>query len=169
MTCDAPSQGADFSASNPHQTSIIRVISLSLSLSFLISLFIYGCTRSCCCAGFPLVEARGGFSLWCLVLLQSTSFRASVVAAVSSVVAVPGLQSTGSIIVAHRRRCSWACEIFPDQGSSPCFLHWREDSLPLSHQESLGSYLFRVKISYGLLCCCLFTKSCVTLLQPHGL
>ena len=156
------------------QTSLPQIptkhlLSGSLSLSFLISLFIYGCTRSCCCAGFSLVEARGGFSLWCLVLLQSTSFRASVVAAVSSVVAVPGLQSTGSIIVAHRIRCSWACEIFPDQGSSPSLLRWQEDSLPLSHQESLESYLFTVKISYGLLCCCLFTKSCVTLLQPYGL
>ena len=38
-------------------------------------------------------------------------------------VAVPGLQSTGSILVVHGLRCSVACGIFPDQGSNPCLLH----------------------------------------------
>ena len=32
--------------------------------------------------------------------------------------------------------CSKACGIFPDQGSNPCPLYWKEDSLPLSHQGS---------------------------------
>ena len=51
-------------------------------------------------------------------------------------VAVPGLQSTGSIVVWHGLSCSEACEIFPDQGSNLCLLHWQVDSLPLSHQGS---------------------------------
>ena len=32
--------------------------------------------------------------------------------------------------------CSVACEIFPQQGSNQCLLHWQEDSSPLSHQGS---------------------------------
>ena len=42
-----------------------------------------------------------------------------------SVVGAHGLQSTGSIVVAHRLSCSKACGIFPDQGSNPCLLHWQ--------------------------------------------
>ena len=53
-----------------------------------------------------------------------------------SVVAVPRLQSIGSIIVAHGLNCSVACGIFPDQESNPCLLHLQVDSLPPSHQES---------------------------------
>ena len=53
---------------------------------------------------------------------------------VGSVVAAPGLQSTGSVAVAHRLSCFKACGIFLDQGSNPCFLHWQVDSLPVSHQ-----------------------------------
>ena len=44
------------------------------------------------------------------------------------------LRSTGSAIVAHGPSCSAACGIFPDQGSSPCPLHWQADSQPLRHQ-----------------------------------
>ena len=54
-----------------------------------------------------------------------------------SVLAVPGLSSAGSTVVAHGLCC--ACGIFPDQGSNPCLLHWQADSLPLSHQGSPGS------------------------------
>ena len=39
-----------------------------------------------------------------------------------------GLQSTGSVVVAHGLSCSTACGIFPDQGSNPCLLHWQVDS-----------------------------------------
>ena len=53
-----------------------------------------------------------------------------------SAVAAPGLESPGSVTVAHGLSCSMACGIFLDQGSNPHFLHWPADSLPLSHQES---------------------------------
>ena len=49
------------------------------------------------------------------------------------------LWSTGSrrtVVVAHWLSCSAACEIFPDQGSNPCALHWQADSQPLRHQGS---------------------------------
>ena len=66
-----------------------------------------------------LVAASGGYSsLWhvgfsvrWLLLLWST-----------------GSWHVGSVVVAHRLSCSAACEIFPDQGSNLCPLHWQADS-----------------------------------------
>ena len=52
-----------------------------------------------------------------------------------------GSRRAGSVIVAHGLSCSAACEIFPDQGSNPCLLHWQADSQPLRHQGS-PSYWF---------------------------
>ena len=45
-----------------------------------------------------------------------------------SVVVARGLQSTGSVVVAHQLSCSVACGIFLDQGLNPCPLHWQADS-----------------------------------------
>ena len=47
-----------------------------------------------------------------------------------------GSRCAGSVVVAHGPSCSAACEIFPDQGSNPCPLHWQADSQPLHHQGS---------------------------------
>ena len=47
------------------------------------------------------------------------------------------LQSTGSVVVVHGLSCSMACEIFPDQGSYLCLLHWQADSPLLSPRGSL--------------------------------
>ena len=66
----------------------------------------------------------------------------------ASVVAVPGLSSTGSIVVAHRLSCSIECGIFLDQGSNLCLLHWQADSLPLSHKGSPYFIQFYIKILY---------------------
>ena len=68
----------------------------------------------------------GGFSR-CRARLQDTW---------SPIAAVPGLQSTGSAVVAHRINCSAACGIFPDRGSNPCLLHRQADSLQPNHQGS---------------------------------
>ena len=54
--------------------------------------------------------------------------------AAASLVGKQQLQSSGSVVVAHGLSCSSACEIFSDQGSNPCFLHWQADSYPPSHQ-----------------------------------
>ena len=60
----------------------------------------------------------------------------------AAVVAVPRLQSTGSIALEHGLSCSAACGIFLDQGSNPCLLHWQADSLLLSHKRSpAGGFL----------------------------
>ena len=47
-----------------------------------------------------------------------------------------GSRRAGSVVVAYGPSCSVACEIFPDQGSNPCPLHWQADSQPLRHQGS---------------------------------
>ena len=46
----------------------------------------------------------------------------------TSVVVARGLQSAGSIVVAHGFSSSAACGIFPDQASNQCFLHCKVDS-----------------------------------------
>lgn len=44
------------------------------------------------------------------------------------VVAVPGLQSAGSIVVARGLGFSVACGVFPYQASNLCLLHRQVDS-----------------------------------------
>ena len=80
-------------------------------------LFIFGCAGSLLLFQLWCV----GFSLQWLFFLRSTGSRALQ----APVAATPGLQSTGSIVVAHRLRCSSACRIFLDQGSNSCLLHWQ--------------------------------------------
>ena len=71
------------------------------------------------------------FELWCCV-----GFSPVVAGGGQSLVVKRGLQRTGSIVVVLRLSCSAAHEIFLDQGSNPCLLHWQVDSLPLSYQGS---------------------------------
>ena len=42
----------------------------------------------------------------------------------------------------HRLSCTMACGIFSVQGWNPCLLDWQVNSLPLSHQGSLGVGFF---------------------------
>ena len=49
----------------------------------------------------------------------------------------PKLKNIGSVVVVHRLSCSGAYGIFLDQGSNPCLLHWKADSLPLNLYGSL--------------------------------
>ena len=58
------------------------------------------------------LQAQGLRQLWC----------------VRSVVVARGLQSAGSVVVAHSLSCSAAGGIFLGQGSNPCPLHWQADS-----------------------------------------
>ena len=60
-------------------------------------------------AVYSLAEVHG-FSLWWLLLWQSTDSR-----------------SQASAVVAHRFSSLEACGSFPDQGSNPCPLHWQAD------------------------------------------
>ena len=71
-----------------------------------------------------VVVASGGYSLQWLI-------------------AVRGLESADSVAVVHGLNCFEVCGIFPDRGWK---LHWKADSLPLSHQ---GSPLSRVSLLQG--------------------
>ena len=44
----------------------------------------------------------------------------------------------GSSVAVRGLSCPKACEIFPDQGSNPCSLHWQVDSQPLTTGNSGG-------------------------------
>ena len=68
-----------------------------------------------------------GFSLRWLLLLWVTGSRVqvSVVVACGLIVVIPGLYSTGSVVVVHGLSCSAACGIFLDQGLNLCLLHWQ--------------------------------------------
>ena len=79
------------------------------------------CARafSSCGKRGPLWSRCAGLSLLRPLLLRSTGSRCA-----------------GLVVVAHGPDCSAACGILPDQGSSPCPLHWQADSQPLRHQGS---------------------------------
>ena len=94
-----------------------------------------------CCTGFSQAAVhRGCFSLWCSgfsrwspLLLWSTGPRAHSLQSlwhVDSIVAVPRLQSTGSIVVTQGFSCSMTCRICPTRDKT----HWQAESLPLRHQ-----------------------------------
>ena len=89
-----------------------------------------------CCEGFSLVVEGGSYSPG-----EGRGF----LAAVASLVVEHRLQGLraqsfwlpGSVVMVLGLSCSEACGIILDQGWNPCPLHWRADSLPLSHQGSL--------------------------------
>ena len=77
--------------------------------------------------GLSLVAASGG---------HSSSRCAGLSLSRPLLLRSTGSRRADSVIVAHGPSCSAACGIFPDQGSSPCPLHWQADSQPLHHQGS---------------------------------
>ena len=59
-------------------------------------------------------------------------------------VGVPGLKSTGTVIVMHRLSCPVARGIFQDQGYNLCLMHWQADCLPLNHLGSpIKTYILK--------------------------
>ena len=83
----------------------------------------------CCAQAFSSCGGRGysllqcvGFSLLWLLSLQSTGSRHAGFSSCgtwASVAVAHGLQSAGSVVVAHRLSCSAARGIFPDIGLEP--------------------------------------------------
>ena len=133
--------------------SSLSIVVFMSFMPFLCCVFIYICTGSSL-----LCRLFSSCCEWALlfVLVQKLLFgedspvaehglqgrQASEAEVQGSAVAVPGLQGTGSAVVATRLICFASCGIFPDQGSNPCLLHWQADSLPLSQQGSLPFSLF---------------------------
>jgi len=54
----------------------------------------------------------------------------------ASVVAAPGFQSTGYVVVAHM-----ACEIFLDHRWNPCLLYWQADFFTTEPRRALLNVL----------------------------
>ena len=79
-----------------------------------------------------------GFSWWELFLFQSIGSGHLGFSSCDLWALEHGLRSRG-----HGVSCSAACGIIPNQGSNPCSLQWRADSLPLSHQGSPENFIFK--------------------------
>ena len=107
----------------------------SLSLFFLLWLcWVFIASQSC-------LVAEGGvcrLAAVCRRLTAVTSLAAEhkLEGTQTSVAAASGLESIGSVVMAHELGCFTACGIFPDQRSNLCLLHWQVDSSLLSHQGS---------------------------------
>ena len=76
-------------------------------------------------AFLSLQQAGAALAVMCRLLtaVASLAARALTLGRVGSAVADPGLESTGSVVVAVRLSYSVAGGVFPDQGSNPCLLH----------------------------------------------
>ena len=103
--------------------------------------FIFGCTWAfcrCCEQGLLSIVERGPLVLEAL----AAGFKVVWASAVSAL----------RLSLARGLSCPVACEIFPDQGLNPCFLHCMVDSLPLYRQGSLSWALRESNLVYLNLC-----------------
>ena len=108
-----------------------------------------------CCLGFSLFAVSRGYSpvtVWGFLV------------AVTSLVAEQSLGCKDSVVVAHGHSCSMARELFPDQGSKLCLLHWHVDSLPLNHQGNPSSTLLMYPLTSLLQC--LLLEFCFVINNP---
>ena len=99
------------------RSCLLYVISFYLHIYFWLSqvfIAVHGLSlASGMVAALSLVAAHG-------LLIAAASLLVALQGAHWSVVAAPGLQSVGSVIVMDKLSCSEACGIFPDQGSNLC-------------------------------------------------
>ena len=113
---------------------------LAFSPSNFLKKIIFSCAGSLLLPRFFSVGGKWGLFSSCGVWASHDSGRLCCKAQASghmgSVVVASGLQSTGSMAVAHRLSCSEACRILSDQGSNRSLLHGQADSSPLSHRGS---------------------------------
>ena len=70
--------------------------------------------------------------VWVFSIVASRSYSVVVVRAlfiaVASCCRAQPLGAWASVVGAHGLGCPAVCEIFPDQGSNPCTLHWQVES-----------------------------------------
>ena len=109
-----------------------------------------------CCVGYPLVAMRRLLIAVVSLIVDMGTGRTGFSSCrhVGSVFVAPMLWSIGSVVVVHRLSCSEACEIFPDQGSNPCLLHWQMDSFFffLLITETPGKFLAHLFLKKTLDC-----------------
>ena len=106
-------------------------------INLFIYLFLAALGLCCCTLAFSSCGERGLLFVAVCGLLIAVAFlvaehglqahKLQQLQHVGSVVAELGLQSAGSVVVAHELSCSAACGIFLDQGWNPCPLHWQAD------------------------------------------
>ena len=126
------------------RTALVPVsVFLSFSLSFFVRLTPW--SAEALWVAFParasktLLRRRSAPAYKPLVV-QASHCRACLVVklgfcgALALVAAASGLYSTGSTVLVHGLSYSVACGVCWDHGLNPCLLHWRAESLPLSHQ-----------------------------------
>ena len=93
-----------------------------IGVYFFIYLFIFGCVGSSLLRAGFLQLWRAGATLRCSAWASHcggfSCCGAWALGTRAAVVVAPGLQSAGSVVVAHGLRCSAACGIFLDQGSN---------------------------------------------------
>ena len=135
------------SSENPLGLPTYRTVKQYICILMLFTCYFWWCwiffaarLLSSCCEGGLLSScgARAsrcdGSSCW-EHGLQGT--QVSVVVAHGLCSCSSRLWSAGSLVMAHGLSCSTECAIFSDQGQNVRLLHWKADSLPLSHQGSL--------------------------------
>ena len=116
-----------------------------MSFTILIYLFLAVLDFHCCRQTFC---TPGEWGLLFIVVRRLLTAVASLTAkrgvwgARASAPAVPGLLSTGLIVVVPGLSFSLACGIIPDQESDPRLLPWQVASFPLSHQRSSLPFFF---------------------------
>ena len=107
-----------------------------------------------CCAGFSAVAASRGHSLAAVLRLlpEGALARQDGPQGAGPRRCGSGLRSTGSVLGVQGLSSFTALGIFLDQGLNSCLLHWQADSLPLSHQRSLGFTAIFLKVYLLSLC-----------------
>ena len=88
-----------------------------LYIHLFIYLYILAVLGLACCLSFLQLKRTGAPLCLCRLLtaVASLAVEHGLQGLQASVVAAPGLKSTGSVAVAHRLGCSTACGIFLDQ------------------------------------------------------
>ena len=128
-------------------TQCLSIINFT-SQYFFNSLFVFGCAvSSSLCTNFSLVVQSRGYSPVVVhrLLTAVASLAVEGLQGVrASAVAVSRLQSTGSVVVVHGLSFHMSCGIFPDQGLNLCLLSWQANFLPLSHQGSPQTVVFKL-------------------------
>ena len=107
----------------PHSLGLGNSSSSPLLFYTFIYLFMYFCAGSLLLSRFSLVVVCG-------LLIEVASCCGAWT------IGRTGVSSCTTWALEHRLDCSAAYGTFPDQGASPCLLHWQAGSLPLSHQGS---------------------------------
>ena len=100
-------------------------IYIQVEILRLLTCLFFGCAGSLLRWLFSGCRERELLSRWVLGLLTAVvslvvEHRLRQVQCVGSVLVVPGLKSTSSLVMVHWLICSAACGIFPDQGSNLC-------------------------------------------------